>query len=105
MRLMANRPGSFRRLLAAGAAGLILFLGLAAASPNLHTWIHGGAADHDDSGCVITLFSHGVSLASGGVALVVAPLEWQTVPLPVAEELLLTAPRYLRQPERGPPVG
>jgi hypothetical protein len=103
MNLMAERLGPVRRLLAAGAAGLVFLLGLAAASPDLHARMHGHVTDHDDAGCVIALFGHGVSLATGTADLVVVPIEWQAPPIPVASELLLTAPRYLRQPERGPP--
>lgn len=103
MKRMAERFGPFRRLLAAGAAGLVFLLGLAAASPDLHARMHGQVADHDDTGCVIALFGHGVSLATGTADLVVVPIEWQAPPLPTVAELLLTAPRHLRQPERGPP--
>ncbi len=105
MNLMADRPGSIRRLFSAGASALVLLLTVLAASPELHAWIHGDNSGHDDSGCVISLFSQGVSLAAGGDALVVAPVEWLAAPAPVVTEIFLTAPRYMRQPERGPPVG
>ena len=105
MTRMADQPGPIRRLFSAGASALVLLLTVLAASPELHAWVHGDAAGHDDSGCVIALFGHGVSLAAGGDTLVVTPMEWQAAPPPAVEELLLTAPRYLRQPERGPPVG
>ena len=80
MKLMAERFGPFRRLLAAGAAGLVFLLGLAAASPDLHARVHGNVVDHDDAGCVIALFGHGVSLAAGTADLVVVPIEWQAPP-------------------------
>lgn len=104
MTFMADQSGPIRRLLCAGASALVLLLAVLAASPELHARMHGDAAGHDDSGCVIALFGHGVSLASGADTLVVVPIEWQAAPPPAVEELLLTAPRHLRQLERGPPA-
>jgi heme A synthase len=91
-----------RRLLAAGAAVLVLTLSVLATCPQLHQWLHPDA-DHSDHECAITLFHHGVTQAVVGVALVVIPL------LPVARVDMapagpdLIAPRYRLSPGRAPP--
>lgn len=105
-----------RRLGAAAAATLVLVLTLLAASPSAHAWLHAepeGCPGHaqapapagheDDQGCAVVLMASGVEL----------PLE-PLSPLPprliAGGDLRVTAaapdlrhPRYLRQPERGPP--
>ena len=105
-----------RRLGAAAAAALVLTLTLLAASPAAHAWLHAGPQDcaghahvpapedHDaDQSCAVVLMMSGVEL----------PLE-PLSPLPprliAGSDLRVTAaapdlrhPRYLRQPERGPP--
>ena len=122
------------RCTAAMAACLVLVLGLVGASPTLHAWLHAPAAaagaahdhghghpsqddghhhggspaapaDHDDAGCVVYECAHGVTLA---VALLAEPAPPHARPVAsqahVQPELLPPAPRYLRQPERGPPA-
>lgn len=61
------------RLLAAGAAALVLVLAVLAVSPTLHARLHAdaGRADH---ACVITLFQHGATPTLAAMVLVVAPL-------------------------------
>ncbi len=109
-------PSLPRRLGAGLAAALVLVLTLLAASPAAHAWLHADPAecaghahapapeDHDaDRGCAVVLMMSGVEL----------PLE-PLSPLPprliAGSDLRVTAaapdlrrPRYLRQPERGPP--
>lgn len=105
-----------RRLGAAAAAALVLVLTLLAASPSAHAWLHAAPEacaghahapapeEHDaDQGCAVVMMTSGVEL----------PLE-PLSPLPprliAGSDLRVTAaapdlrhPRYLRQPERGPP--
>jgi len=91
-----------RRLLAAGAAVLVLTLSVLAASPQLHEWLHpdAGQPEHE---CAITLFHHGVTQPVAGIVLAVMPL------LLVARAALvpagpdLVAPRYRLSPGRAPP--
>jgi len=91
-----------RRLMAAGAAVLVLTLSVLATSPQLHRWLHPDA-DHSDHECAVTVFHHGVTQAVVGVALVVLPL------LPIARMTMapaepdLVAPRYRLSPGRAPP--
>ena len=92
-----------RRFCAAGAAVLVLLLTAFAVSPQLHGWLHHETADHDD-GCAIVLFSNGVTLAAGYVALTPPSMERQVERVSAPREIFLVPARYLRQPERGPPV-
>lgn len=94
-----------RRLGAAGGAALVLALAIFAASPELHHWLHSDASTASDDGCAVALFAGGVSVPLGAIAVVPPAAEWrETLHAPVVEILLVT-PRYLRQPERGPPLG
>lgn len=110
------------RAFAAGLAALVLGLALAGASPDLHAWIHGEgdthhahgachhhgetasapAADHDDHRCAVVLFAQGFDLPVDA-SFAVLPFERIPVVVPDADTLFLAKPRYLRQPERGPP--
>lgn len=96
----------FRRFLAGGAAALVLALGMFAASPVLHDWLHGADADAaaNDHGCAVVLFASGVSVPLGTIAIAPPSAEWREWVRPVAREIFLASPRYLRQPERGPPL-
>lgn len=95
----------FRRALAAGCIFLVLALGVFAQNSLLHRQLHDATATAAaDDGCVIDLFAHGVSLA---VVLDAAPpaiTEWQADRPAIAPEIFVDSPRYLLQPERGPPL-
>ncbi len=100
-RLLAETP---RRLLAAGSIALVLLLSVLAANPGLHRLIHHDAdAGHED-GCAVVLFAHGVSVPFDSALLSAMPAIWRAVNRPQTVEIFLTSPRYLHQPERGPPV-
>lgn len=92
-----------RRLLAAGAAALILALTVFAASPIAHDSLHAGDVEHGDDGCAVVLFASGVSLPLDLPALQTPTLIARGVTPATAAEVFLVSPRYLRQPERGPP--
>lgn len=93
-----------RRLLAAGSIALVLLLSVLTAHPELHRLIHGDTdASHDD-GCAVVLFAHGVSAPLDTAILASTPVEWAVLSRPETAEIFLTSPRYLHQPERGPPV-
>lgn len=86
------------------------------ASPDLHERIHGhalpvsaghaskAAAADDDEGCVVTLFAQGLVLALGLTALEAFARLLSEDAAPEAV-LAWAAPRYLRLPAQGPPVG
>lgn len=100
-----------RRLLALGSAALVFALTILAASPVAHQLLHDDPADHDHAGtvpgddaCAVVLFAGGVSLPVGPVAVIPPTRVPQGVSPVTAAEFYLVSPRYLRQPERGPPV-
>ena len=112
---------TLRRLLAAGCALLVLALTIVAASPSAHAWFHEAeqahtcphhppadpkpapaeAAGHD---CAVVLFASGVDLDVGPLALFPPATVAGAVSPVTAAAPDLVAPRYLRQPERGPPA-
>jgi hypothetical protein len=108
-------PPPHLRLLAGVGVLLVLALTVLAASPAAHAWAHGHAEtcpghehppapqEEDDSGCAVVLFAAGLDVPAGPVALL-SPATIAGGVLPVtAAEPLLSRPRYLRLPERGPP--
>src|SRR5688572_28106787 len=110
---------ALRRVVAAGCAGLVLALTLFAASPRAHDWVHcvekqqgangdatsslpaSAATGHD---CAVVLFASGVDLPVGPVSLLPPRVVAQGISPVTAAEFYLVSPRYLRQPERGPPM-
>ena len=98
----------FRRWIALGSAALVLALSVFAASPAAHGLLH---ADHDhetaartDDGCAVVLFASGVALPVGPVDVLPPTAVPQGISPVTAAEFYLVSPRYLRQPERGPPL-
>lgn len=109
-------PPLHLRLIAGAGVLLVLALTVLAASPAAHAWAHGHVetcADHehppaphgeeDDSGCAVVLFAAGLEVPAGPEAfLPPATVAGGVLPVTAAEPLL-SRPRYLRLPERGPP--
>ncbi len=111
-------PDPMRRILAALCAALVLVLTIFAASPVAHDWLHAvekkhacqehpapqtpasASAEHD---CAVVLFASGVELPVGPLALTPPRIIAQGISPVTAAEFYLVSPRYLRQPERGPP--
>lgn len=98
------------RVLAGFLAGLVLTLALLAVSPDLHERLHGGEHRHahatdlgDDDGCVVQLFAHGITTPLALIPVAPPAANWGT-PAIIQPRLYLSAPRYLHQPERGPPL-
>jgi hypothetical protein len=95
----------FRRVLATGCAGLIFALGLFAVSPALHAQLHHKGDASSDDGCAVVLFAGGVSMPLAVNAAPPPSAEWSEQAYVSSTEIFLDSPRYLLQPERGPPVG
>ena len=93
-----------RRLLATGCAALVFTLGLFAASPRLHAQLHQESDSIADDGCTVVLFANGVSLAVAAIAVPPPSLEWRDATHVRSTEIFFAWPRYLLQPERGPPA-
>jgi hypothetical protein len=94
-----------RRCLAAGLAALVLALTIFAASPVAHDLLHKQDAPQSEDRCAVVLFAGGVSAPLGLIVIAAPATEWRTAPVARAAEIFVSSPRYLRQPERGPPVG
>lgn len=109
MVLFASKPAAsspFHRCVAAMGVALVLLLTAAASSPVLHDHLHGGgdqaaAANHS---CAVVLFASGVTAAVAAVWLAAVRVVWRELVREFADVILPPAPRFLRQPERGPPL-
>src|SRR5262245_30846564 len=94
----------FHRLLAALCAALVLALTIFAASPAAHGLLHDSTQRANDDACAVVLFAGGVSLPVGPIAVMPPTPVQQGVSPVTAADVFLVVPRYLRQPERGPPA-
>ncbi|GAB1488092.1 hypothetical protein MASR2M8_05350 [Opitutaceae bacterium] len=113
-----SRPSATpSRVLAFALAWLVFGLSLVSSSPEAHALVHRAeqASPHDcdhahsaptestEHVCAVVLFAGGIELP----AAIYLPLPVVTV-APTAQTayaaLFLPVPRYLRQPERGPPA-
>jgi hypothetical protein len=92
-----------RRLLAAGSVALVLALAVLASCPELHHWLHGDS-EQDSHACAVMLYASGLTLTAGAAGLAAPAVVWHERPAVAVAEIFLASPRYLRQPERGPPV-
>lgn len=103
---LASFPGLFRRILAGACAALVLALTIFAASPKAHDLLHDSDHEHtlDGDGCAVVLFASGVSLEVGPIAVTPPTTVAQGVSPVTAADVFLVSPRFLRQPERGPPL-
>ena len=105
-----------RRILAAGCAALVMALTLFAASPLAHDWLHAGEKQHtcrdhpapapapEEHDCAVVLFASTADVPVGPLALVPPRVIAGALSPVTAAEFFLISPRYLRQPERGPPT-
>ncbi len=102
---------------------LVFALGLMAVDPALHALAHAHPSDSGHVGCphhhhadlpaddaqehtcAVVLFAQGVALSAAAAAPEIRPVVWHQFSQIAVGEIFLTAPRYLLQPERGPPVG
>ena len=109
------------RALAVGAAALVLALTILAVSPQLHADLHAADPSHahhhghdhshshdqipSDEGCVVTLFAAGVTAAPAPLVVLAPTVRHTPAAFAPRAEIFVSTPRYLHQPERGPPVG
>lgn len=94
---------SCRRLLAVAGVALVLLLSMSVVSPLLHDHLHGGESSVAAHTCAVVLFASGVNFALATIAIAAPRIAWRELPRVAVAELFVATPRYLRQPERGPP--
>ena len=82
----------------------MLALTVFAVSPELHHLVHDSGSPPGAEECAVDLFANGVSVPTAVTAALPATAAWFSAVPAIAEEIHLPSPRYLRQPERGPPV-
>jgi len=111
------------RVTAAFAAALIMALSVFAASPALHSWLHGdtavngahsegqGSGPHDragsdsaDDGCAVSLFAQGVLGGSGLLIVFFFTGRFEILARSLVERLGVRAVRYWLPPLCGPPA-
>jgi hypothetical protein len=83
---------------------MVFALTVFGASPALHDWLHFQGSPAGDDACAVMLFASGVPLASGTPNLLPPSAAWREPSRVEVADFFLVSPRYLRQPERGPPV-
>jgi hypothetical protein len=112
-----HAPGSLHRVFATLCAVLVLGLMVLAASPTAHNWLHSGTPPHtcsdhakskpvpapSEHDCAVVLFASGVDTPLAAITLSPPRLIARNVSPVTAAAFYLVSPRYLRQPERGPP--
>jgi hypothetical protein len=82
---------------------MILGLLILAASPEIHVCIHNDAS-HEDHDCAVVLFAQGVTADLELPAITPPDENWSECLRVALSKISLKPPRYLHQPERGPPV-
>lgn len=93
-----------RRLYAAGGIALVLGLTVFAASPALHDLLHSATDTTHDDACPVVLFAQGMVAPTEPVTAPLPPVHFVSAAPTAARQIFLSPPRYLRQPERGPPA-
>ena len=101
---LSATPSLVHRVTGLLALALMLTLTVASGSPVVHDCLHTEPSQASDHQCAVVLFASGVTLAPGATELPRAEMIFRSQQVAAFEELLVVSPRYLRQPERGPPV-
>ena len=89
--------------LAVVCAAWVVILGLAAVSPDLHEGLHHRNAAAVQDQCAVELLAHGALVATPVMVPVPSVVGHPELGAASPVELFLDSPRYLLQPERGPP--
>jgi hypothetical protein len=82
---------------------MVFALGLFAASPTLHERVHSRMATGADH-CAVEIFANGISVPVGLEPIAAPSSVGVAEPPAAAIEICLSSPRFLLQPERGPPA-
>ena len=111
---MSDSPRPSQRFTAFLAVLCVLALGILAASPDLHAWVHHADGSQTtnhavpvsdaDHVCAVTLFANGLlALALFCLLLLLAPLARDGV-VRAVDAIAAAEPRYRLLPAQGPPV-
>jgi H+/Cl- antiporter ClcA len=111
---MSERPRPFQRFIAVLAVLGVLVLGILAASPDLHAWVHHADGSQTtsqavpvsdaDHVCAVTLFANGLlALAVFCWLLRLAPLARDGV-VRAVDAIAAADPRYRLLPAQAPPA-
>lgn len=96
---------ALRRGMAIVSAGLVLILTVLAASPSAHHLLHDGKPDvAAEDACAVILFATGVAQPVGPLAVAPPTAIAHSAATFRTNEIFLITPRFLQQPERGPPL-
>lgn len=105
MRSIPAAPGLLHRVFAVVCLGLVVFLGAAGVSADLHASVHAvQKAGGSDEGCAVDLFAQGVSQPVELPRLAALPDVTATAYARTAEPAVPTKPAGLHPPGRGPPL-
>jgi len=109
---------ALHRLLAAGAAALVLALGLMSVSPALHEWVHAETCEHScdstseqtdhqplssEHDCAVVWFANGLTVALDPITPDRAPEAQRAEQFHGFEQLLLSRVSNRLPPGRAPP--
>ncbi len=99
----STTPSPLQRLLAAGAAALVLALAVLAVSPTLHAWLHGETQLDPNDSCAVVLFAHGLTPALTALTLLALALAPRRAVFPLPAPILVAEPAFDLPPGCGPP--
>lgn len=101
----SDQPGILHRAVAVVCLAVVVFLGVAGVSADLHRAVHAAqAVSADDHGCAVELFAQNATAAFGPPQLAALPDVSGTAHQRTAEPAVPTKPAGLHPPGRGPPL-
>ena len=101
----SDQPGFLHRTLAVVCLAVVVFLGAAGASADLHDSVHAAQPTQaDDHGCAVALFAQNATQPFGPPQLAALPGVTETAYQRTAVPAVPTKPAELHPPGRGPPL-
>lgn len=101
----SDQPGLLHRAIAVVCLAVVVFLGIAGVSADLHGAVHATQpAAADDHGCAVELFAQSATQPFGPPQLAALPDVTGTAYQRTAEPAVPTKPAGLHPPGRGPPL-
>lgn len=101
----SDQPGLLHRAIAVVCLAVVVFLGAAGASADLHDSVHAAPpGSADDHGCAVELFAQNATPPVEPPQLAALPEVTETAYQQTAEPAVPTKPAGLHPPGRGPPL-